>query len=31
VPGTIRRPPPRLDEHGDQVRALGWTDPAASD
>lgn len=23
-PGRVRRPPPRLDEHGDQVRALGW-------
>lgn len=24
VPGTIRNPPPRLDEHGDAIRALGW-------
>lgn len=24
APGTVRRPPPRLDEHGAQVRALGW-------
>jgi crotonobetainyl-CoA:carnitine CoA-transferase CaiB-like acyl-CoA transferase len=24
VPGSIRLPPPRLDEHGDLVRALGW-------
>jgi crotonobetainyl-CoA:carnitine CoA-transferase CaiB-like acyl-CoA transferase len=24
VPGTVRRPPPRLDEHGAAVRALGW-------
>jgi crotonobetainyl-CoA:carnitine CoA-transferase CaiB-like acyl-CoA transferase len=24
VPGTVRRPPPRLDEHGALVRALGW-------
>jgi crotonobetainyl-CoA:carnitine CoA-transferase CaiB-like acyl-CoA transferase len=23
-PGRVRRPPPRLDEHGAQVRALGW-------
>jgi crotonobetainyl-CoA:carnitine CoA-transferase CaiB-like acyl-CoA transferase len=23
-PGTIRHPPPRLDEHGALVRALGW-------
>ena len=23
-PGRVRRPPPRLDEHGEQVRALGW-------
>jgi len=23
-PGRVRRPPPRLDEHGNQVRALGW-------
>ncbi|MDF1501667.1 CoA transferase [Roseisolibacter sp. H3M3-2] len=24
VPGRVRRPPPRLDEHGALVRALGW-------
>ena len=24
VPGSIRRPPPRLDEHGPAVRARGW-------
>jgi len=24
VPGTVRRPPPRLDEHGALVRRLGW-------
>ena len=24
VPGTVRMPPPRLDEHGDAIRALGW-------
>lgn len=24
VPGTVRMPPPRLDEHGDSIRALGW-------
>lgn len=24
VPGTVRNPPPRLDEHGDAIRALGW-------
>ncbi|HZF68820.1 MAG TPA: CoA transferase [Gemmatirosa sp.] len=24
VPGTVRRPPPRLDEHGTLVRARGW-------
>lgn len=23
-PGTVRRPPPRLDEHGALVRARGW-------
>jgi crotonobetainyl-CoA:carnitine CoA-transferase CaiB-like acyl-CoA transferase len=23
-PGTVRRPPPRLDEHGTLVRAEGW-------
>ncbi|HEY0997962.1 MAG TPA: CoA transferase [Gemmatimonadaceae bacterium] len=24
VPGTVRRPPPRLDEHGAEIRAAGW-------
>jgi crotonobetainyl-CoA:carnitine CoA-transferase CaiB-like acyl-CoA transferase len=24
LPGTVRRPPPRLDEHGALVRARGW-------
>lgn len=24
APGTVRRPPPRLDEHGARVRAEGW-------
>ena len=24
IPGTVRRPPPRLDEHGALVRAKGW-------
>ncbi|HET6680374.1 MAG TPA: CoA transferase [Gemmatimonadaceae bacterium] len=24
VPGTVRLPPPRLDEHGELVRELGW-------
>jgi crotonobetainyl-CoA:carnitine CoA-transferase CaiB-like acyl-CoA transferase len=24
VPGKIRLPPPRLDEHGDAIRRLGW-------
>jgi crotonobetainyl-CoA:carnitine CoA-transferase CaiB-like acyl-CoA transferase len=24
VPGSIRRPPPRLDEHGEEVRRSGW-------
>ena len=24
VPGTVRRPPPRLDEHGASVREKGW-------
>ena len=24
VPGHIRLPPPRLDEHGDEIRANGW-------
>jgi crotonobetainyl-CoA:carnitine CoA-transferase CaiB-like acyl-CoA transferase len=23
-PGTVRLPPPRLDEHGDAIRRLGW-------
>jgi crotonobetainyl-CoA:carnitine CoA-transferase CaiB-like acyl-CoA transferase len=23
-PGTVRRPPPRLDEHGAAIRRLGW-------
>jgi crotonobetainyl-CoA:carnitine CoA-transferase CaiB-like acyl-CoA transferase len=23
-PGAVRLPPPRLDEHGDAIRALGW-------
>ena len=23
-PGTIRLPPPMLDEHGDEIRKLGW-------
>jgi crotonobetainyl-CoA:carnitine CoA-transferase CaiB-like acyl-CoA transferase len=25
VPGTVRLPPPRLDEHGDEIRRLGWS------
>ena len=25
VPGTVRLPPPRLDEHGDEIRKLGWS------
>jgi crotonobetainyl-CoA:carnitine CoA-transferase CaiB-like acyl-CoA transferase len=25
APGTVRRPPPRLDEHGDLVRSRGWS------
>ena len=25
VPGTIRMPPPRLDEHGAEIRARGWS------
>lgn len=25
VPGTVRLPPPRLDEHGDLIRAHGWS------
>jgi crotonobetainyl-CoA:carnitine CoA-transferase CaiB-like acyl-CoA transferase len=24
VPGTVRRPPPRLDEHGPLIRSRGW-------
>jgi crotonobetainyl-CoA:carnitine CoA-transferase CaiB-like acyl-CoA transferase len=24
VPGSVRFPPPRLDEHGRSIRALGW-------
>ena len=24
VPGTVRLPPPGLDEHGDSIRSLGW-------
>jgi crotonobetainyl-CoA:carnitine CoA-transferase CaiB-like acyl-CoA transferase len=24
VPGSIRRPPPRLDEHGEEIRRDGW-------
>lgn len=24
VPGSIRLPPPKLDEHGDAIRTLGW-------
>jgi crotonobetainyl-CoA:carnitine CoA-transferase CaiB-like acyl-CoA transferase len=24
VPGSVRLPPPRLDEHGDVIRRLGW-------
>jgi crotonobetainyl-CoA:carnitine CoA-transferase CaiB-like acyl-CoA transferase len=24
APGTVRRPPPRLDEHSASIRALGW-------
>ncbi len=24
VPGTMRLPPPRLDEHGDEIRRLRW-------
>lgn len=24
VPGEVRSPPPRLDEHGDAIRSLGW-------
>jgi crotonobetainyl-CoA:carnitine CoA-transferase CaiB-like acyl-CoA transferase len=25
VPGTVRLPPPRLDEHGERIRTLGWS------
>jgi len=25
VPGVVRFPPPRLDEHGDTIRRLGWS------
>ena len=34
VPGSVRRPPPRLDEHGALIRAAGWeafADPPAPD
>lgn len=24
VPGSVRLPPPKLDEHGDAIRSLGW-------
>jgi crotonobetainyl-CoA:carnitine CoA-transferase CaiB-like acyl-CoA transferase len=24
APGTVRRPPPRLDEHGAAIRGVGW-------
>jgi crotonobetainyl-CoA:carnitine CoA-transferase CaiB-like acyl-CoA transferase len=24
VPGSVRFPPPKLDEHGDSIRTLGW-------
>ena len=24
IPGTVRFPPPRLDEHGHSIRTLGW-------
>src|SRR5687767_253029 len=24
IPGSIRRPPPRLDEHGAEIRQAGW-------
>jgi crotonobetainyl-CoA:carnitine CoA-transferase CaiB-like acyl-CoA transferase len=24
VPGSVRMPPPKLDEHGDRVRTMGW-------
>jgi len=29
IPGTVRLPPPRLDEHGALVRAQGWNSFAA--
>jgi crotonobetainyl-CoA:carnitine CoA-transferase CaiB-like acyl-CoA transferase len=25
VPGSVRMPPPRLDEHGASIRALRWS------
>jgi hypothetical protein len=24
VLGTVRLPPPKLDEHGESIRSLGW-------
>jgi crotonobetainyl-CoA:carnitine CoA-transferase CaiB-like acyl-CoA transferase len=24
VPGSVRMPPPKLDEHGDSIRTMGW-------
>jgi crotonobetainyl-CoA:carnitine CoA-transferase CaiB-like acyl-CoA transferase len=24
VPGSIRHPPPKLDEHGESIRTMGW-------
>ncbi|HEY8851460.1 MAG TPA: hypothetical protein VIM36_04710, partial [Gemmatimonadaceae bacterium] len=24
VPGSVRLPPPKLDEHGPDIRTLGW-------
>jgi hypothetical protein len=27
----VRRPPPRLDEHGDAIRRLGWAAFADAD
>ena len=24
VPGRVRMPPPKLDEHGDSIRSMGW-------
>jgi len=24
VPGSVRMPPPKLDEHGDAIRTMGW-------